>query len=355
MNKFEFGKKSAILFVLICIAASCTGCAAFGQNKSKTAVREIFAMDTYMTVTCYGENAEAAAAAACDEINRLDALLSTENESSELSMLNRDKKAELSGETVELLEQAVEYAEETEGAYDPTVYPLMKLWGFIGKSYNVPSETAIKSTLNSVDYQNIRIEENIVSIADGQGVDLGGIAKGYTSSKIMNIFKEYELDGGIVNLGGNVQFFGSKPDGSRWTCGIRSPFEDSRAKDVLGTLELEDKAVITSGGYERYFNDSASGEKYHHIIDTKTGYPAKSDLLSVTIVASDGTQGDALSTALYAMGKDRAVEFYRSSSCDFDIILVDSDENVYVSEGIYNDFDSALKTFEVAKVPINTD
>ena len=174
-------------------------------------------------------------------------------------------------------------------------------------------------------------------------IDFGGIAKGYTSSRIMDIYKDNGITSGLVNLGGNVQALGTKTDGTKWKIAVQSPDD---TEDYLGILSVQDKAVITSGGYERYFEQD--GVTYHHIIDPKTGYPAESGLVSVTIVSDDGTLADGLSTSLFIMGEEKAADFWREHKDDFDAILMSDDGTLYVTEGLENDF-STERTVEIIR------
>ena len=152
------------------------------------------------------------------------------------------------------------------------------------------------------------------------------------------------MTSGLVNLGGNAQVLGTKPDGSLWRVAVQSPDAED---EYLGVLETKDKAIITSGGYERYFEKD--GVTYHHIIDPSTGYPAENGLISVTIVSADGTLADGLSTSLFVMGKDKAVDYWRTHSDEFDMILLTDDEQLYVSEGIKDSFTSDRDVNIVAK------
>ena len=163
----------------------------------------------------------------------------------------------------------------------------------------------------------------------GMEIDLGGIAKGYTSSRVMEVFKEYGIEHGIVSLGGNVQALGTKKNGKAWRVAIQNPESEL---DYLGVLEIEDKCVITSGGYERFFEQD--GVRYHHIIDPRTGYPADSGIISATIISKDGTLADGLSTSLFIMGLEKAEKYWRANSDQFDFILEDKSGKLYVSEGV---------------------
>lgn len=309
-------------------------------NDTIPASKEFFAMDTYMEVDAYGNNGEKAVAKAEKEVNKLDSILSTGKSTSEISKLNKNKKQVVSADTMSLIKESVKISKETNSAFNPTIYPLMELWGFTTKNYYVPKDNEIKPLLNHMDIDNIKIDErkNEVSFKDSNmKIDLGAIAKGYTSSKIIDIFKENNIKSGMVTLGGNVQVLGKKPDGSLWKVGIQNPIGED---EYLGVLQTSDKAVITSGGYERNF--TKNGKIYHHILDPSNGYPANNGLTSVTIISSDGTLADALSTSLFVMGKDKAIDFYKKSNYNFDFILYSSDNKLIISDGIKDIFSSDL-------------
>jgi thiamine biosynthesis lipoprotein len=224
----------------------------------------------------------------------------------------------------------MEVYDSTGGLFDVTIYPVMKLWGFTDGQYQVPSEEELKETLSLVDASRIRIEGDEVTLQAGQQIDLGGIAKGYASAVVMDVFREYGISSGIVSLGGNVQVLNRKTDGSCWRIGIRDP--QSETGDILATVEAENEAVITSGGYERYFEQD--GNTYIHIIDPRTGYPVEGDLASVTIISEDGMLADALSTSLYIMGFDGAVTYWKSYRETFDMVLVTDGGEIYATDGI---------------------
>lgn len=298
---------------------------------------EAFAMDTYMTVTAYGSNAPEAVGKAIAEINRLDALLSTGNADSEVARLNANGAGTLSEDSAYLFERSAELYESTKGCFDIAIYPVMQEWGFPTGEYKVPGRETLDALLEQADVSQITYDEDTKEISfgkEGMAIDFGGIAKGYTSARIMDIFRESGVSSGMVSLGGNVQVYGKKPDGAPWRVAVQSPDSDG----FLGILEAEDLAVITSGGYERYFEED--GVTYHHIIDPATGYPAESGLTSVTIVCKDGTLADGLSTALFIMGRDEAAEYWREHSDEFDALLLSEDGTLYVTEGIADQVES---------------
>ena len=294
--------------------------------------KDLFAMDTYMTLTAYGEHAQEAVDKAAERVEELDALLSTGDENSEIYQLNQSGEATLSEEGGYLVERALELYQKTDGAFDIAIYPVMQAWGFPTQEYHVPDDATLKEKLALADASKVNYDKDTRKISfdqDGMEIDLGGIAKGYTSSQIMQIYQDCGVTSGLVNLGGNVQALGCKTDGSKWRVAIQSPDD---TEDYLGILEIENQAVITSGGYERYFEED--GVTYHHIIDPATGYPADSGLISVTIVSDDGTLADGLSTSLFIMGEEKAAQFWRENSDEFETIMETSDGKLYVTEGI---------------------
>lgn len=348
-------KNKIAVAILLTVVLAVTGCGSGGSDATENTTasqeginsdlksanessQEVFAMDTYMTVTAYGKNAKKAVDASIEEIKRLDALLSTGDEDSEIAKLNVNKSATLSEDGGYLVQRGIELSTMTDGAFDIAIYPVMQEWGFPTKDFKVPDDATLKELLkladvSKIDYDNKSRE---ISFEDaGMEIDLGGIAKGYTSSRIMDIFKEYDVDSGLVNLGGNVQTYRTKTDGSKWRVAVQSPEDESQ---YIGVVDVSDKAVITSGGYERYFEQD--GKIYHHIIDPATGYPAESGLKSVTIVSDDGTLADGLSTSLFIMGKDKACEFWKAHSDEFDFVLLTDDDSMYISEGIADDYSS---------------
>ena len=315
------------------------------DGEVQQASKKIFAMDTYMTITCYGDKCSEALDAAVEEVERLDALLSIGSEDSEVSLLNSQGSLQLSDDTLKIVQTAIAVSEKTGGLFDITIYPVVQLWGFTGGGEkSIPDEDSLREELKNVGSSRLSLERDVLTLGDGQQVELGGIAKGYTSDRLMEIFEEYELVSAFVSLGGNAQIYGLKPDGTMYKCGIVDPNNAETRTSYLGTLTSRDQAVITSGAYERCFVGE-DGKTYHHIIDPRTGYPAESGLKSVTIVAESGILADALSTSVYIMGLDEAEEFWRNSGYEFDMILMTDDNTIYITEGIQDNFTS--KKYEV--------
>ncbi|MCI6732817.1 MAG: FAD:protein FMN transferase [Lachnospiraceae bacterium] len=311
------------------------------QSSSQLSSRqEIFAMDTYMTLTGYGENCEEAVSAAIEEIERLDELLSVGKENSEISAINTNGNGKVSEDTEIMLKESLSLYETTEGAFDITVYPLMEAWGFTSDDFHVPESGEIEAILKTVDSSAIKYDpaSKTIELDDGQGVDFGGIAKGYASGRVMEIFEQYDLTSGMVSLGGNVHCYSTKTDGSLWRVGIVKPDSVESDTDILGVVSVKDKAVITSGGYERFFEDEETGKTYHHILDPETGYPAESGLISVTIVSENGMLADGLSTSLFIMGLEKAENYWQQYGDTFEMILMDENGTVYITEGLKQNF-----------------
>ena len=315
-----------LVFLGGCGQASAPSVSSAGTDSQSI---DLFAMDTAMTLTAYGDHAGEALEAAKSEIERLDALFSISSESGDIYALNRDHAATLHEDTRALLSRALEVSASTGGIFDCTIEPVMDAWGFTTQNYRVPSADELQQLLTRVDYKQVQQNGSDVSIPADVQVDLGGIAKGYTSDRIMQVFADNGVTSGIVSLGGNVQALGCKPDGSKWRVAVQDPNDEG---ENFAVVEIADEAVITSGGYQRYFEDN--GRTYHHIIDPRTGTPADSGVISSTIISHDGTLADGLSTSLFIMGVDDALDYWRAHSDEFDAILMDENGTVYVTDGI---------------------
>lgn len=330
-------KKTASIILMIAafgIAAGCIIQSFQMHGSSQVCKKQLFAMDTYMTFEAHGVHAEEAVDAAIEEVKRLDALLSTGSVSSEVYGINLTGQGFVSEDTARLLRRAEEIYESTGGLFDITIYPVMELWGFPSKSYHVPTEAQLQRVLPSVGFDKLSFDGEQLLLSEGQKIDFGGIAKGYASGKVIEIFKSYGIEDGIVSLGGNIQTIGVNQEGLPWNIGIRDPKGDQN--DILASVRISGQAVVTSGGYERYFEED--GNTYIHIINPKTGYPADGDLVSATIISEDGALADAMSTAVYLMGLEKAKDYWRAHCEEFEMILMTEDGNIYVTEGISENF-----------------
>jgi thiamine biosynthesis lipoprotein len=235
------------------------------------------------------------------EFQRIENLLSKYNPDSEVSRLNKFGKLRVSPETFYVIKKSQEFYQQTNGAFDITVASLVDLWGFTDKKYTLPDKEDIKKTLEFVGSDKIILHEenNLVEFkTPGMKIDLGAIAKGYALDCAIKKLKENNLKSCLINAGGQISALGDK-FGKPWRIAIRDP----RTNDFKGYLEVKDKSVATSGDYEQYF--VKDNQRYSHIFNPKTGYPADSDVISVTVIAQDGLTADALSTAIFVLGKER--------------------------------------------------
>lgn len=331
------------LLLCLCMLAACAGGgeqneqAASGEQAKLT--KEVYAMDTVMDLTIYGFHKEGKALSetelgevmnqAVALINRLEGLFSVTKQDSDIAKINAagGKPVTVADETYDLLQKCLHYSDITDGMFDISIYPLVKLWGFTTGEYHVPTEQEIRKVQDQIDYKKIRLSDgNNVQIEEGMQIDLGAAAKGYLSQKLMDLFRTEGIESAIVSLGGNVQAMGKKEDGSLYNIGLVDPADGT---SIYGTLEVEDRAVITSGIYQRYFEKD--GQTWHHIMDKGTGKPADNGLASVTVVTADGSTGDALATALYVMGEEKAVE-YQKKHPEIEIILIRKDGSLWQSD-----------------------
>lgn len=321
--------KNWLSAALLSAAFLLTGCSGAPAQEPETAT--FFAMDTAMDFTVYGD------AALLDEaetlIGSLEEQVSVTDEHSDIYAIDHTGSGSLSGNAAELMEQALELCRRTGGALDISVYPIVRAWGFTTGSYQVPDEETIQSLLPLVDYTQIQYDAatGVVTLPEGMEIDLGSVAKGYAGQLAAQMLREHGVQSALLNLGGNVQTVGAKPDGSPWQIGIKDP----QGEDAMMVLSVEDQAVVTSGGYERYFEQD--GQTYWHIMDPSTGHPADSGLLSVTIVGDEGVVCDGLSTALFVMGLEKAADLWAQSG-DFEAVFVTASGEVYITEGLRDHF-----------------
>ena len=334
-------KRLCALLLAALLAAGITGCGTMDPDEAAESI-QVIAMDTAMIFTAYGANSTKATYAAEAEAYRLEALLSRTEEESPVAQLNSQGTAQVDAELWALIETALDYTAATDGAFDITVAPVLLAWGFTTDEYQVPSQAELDTLLPLVGPEHIRsLGENgdgtvTVELDPGTQIDLGAIGKGYASDRVAAIFREYEIPRGLLRLGGSVLAIGDRPDGAAWRVGIQDPKDPDSADAFAAVLNLTDAYAVTSGSYQRYFEQD--GKTYHHIIDPATGYPAESGLASVTIV-TDGTDGngtlcDALSTALFVMGEEKALDFWRSGVYDFQMVLVTEDDRVVLTDGL---------------------
>ena len=330
-----------------------SGCAAL-SGEAEPAQVQFFSMDTVMSIRVYDGGGEDAIQAARQEVERLDKLLSRTTTDSEISALNSHAGdgtlVSMEPEVIQLLAFAQSISQLLPGDFDITIAPVMDAWGFTTEEQHVPSDAALSAAMALVDSSLLTVDEEASAARlerAGMEVDLGAVAKGFAASRAEAVLREYDVTSALVDLGGNITAIGGKLDGSPWQVAVKDPQNTSEA---LCVLSLSDQTASTSGGYERYFEQN--GVIYHHIIDPKTGYPAQSGLLSVTVVSSNQLLADALSTALFVAGEEDALAFWRSRD-DFELVLCTEDNRVIVTEGLEAGYRPAGEergyTYEIAR------
>ncbi len=323
MKKRILGALCALILLIAVILSSCA------STEPRSASFQ--SMDTLMTVKVYGGDKDL-----CDRLQQrvteLDALLDATDENSDIYQLNQNGKADVSNDTAALLERSLQLSEKLDPAFDITIYPAVKAWGFTTGDYRIPDDDELKKLAAKIDDTAVQSDNNTYTLPAGVMLDLGAVAKGYAADQCDAILKEGHADAAVLNLGGTVKLYGKKPDGKRFSVGVADP--DNPA-GYFGYLSCEGGVVATSGGYERYFE--RDGKRYIHILDPATAKPVENGIQSVTICCDDGTAADALSTALFVMGLDKATAYYRAHP-DFDFIILTDDHSVYLTEGVYDEF-----------------
>lgn len=330
INKIIF---MPIIFLVFTAIAGCQPDFS-NKNESKYSEKTIFALDTIISLKIYDNISETQLNAAENKITQLESLLSVTSETSDVTNLNQNSGLEvsISEDTLKVLDTANQVSDLTDGALDISVYPLVKLWGFTTSENHVPNQNQINQALQKVDYTKIQFDKNKKTARLGVDtqIDLGAVAKGYISEQLKDFLKQNNIKSAVLSFGGNIQTIGTK-NGEPWKIGIKYPLTN----ESFAVLQEEEIAVVTSATDQRYFEQD--GKMYHHIIDPKTGYPVQNGTFSATVICDSGTKADALSTALFVMGIEKAKKLYQNSS-DFEFVILDDNNNVYVTSGLKDKF-----------------
>lgn len=325
----------------LALLLSLSGCRSNVRECSTT----IFAMDTVMTLTVYGDGERIGGQEALDEmvetIYLLESRQDATREDSEIARLNQSggEPVPLSGETADLLGQALELCALTGGALDITSYPAVDTWGFTTGEYRVPSDPELEELAGRIDYTQVQLGSSgellpTATLTSDVELDLGAVAKGYAGEQLAAYLKRAGITSALLDLGqSSIQTVGIKPDGSPWRVGIQDPAGDS----YLGVLELTDQAMGTSGSYQRYFEEN--GVRYCHIMDPDTAAPVRSGLASVTVVGDSCMVCDGLSTALFVMGVETGTQFWREHpELSFQALFITEEGQIYLTEGLADSF-----------------
>ncbi len=315
-------KKFLPVFLILIFLTSC---------KAAKTSDSFSAMNTFMTVSVYApaKKGKVLCKKIHSRIDELEAVLSTTLLESDVHKLNNKKQLDfpVNKDLLTLLDFSREINKQTFGAFNPALYPVIREWGFTTGNYKIPDSSRLETLLANTDFSKIIFDENKVLLEFGMELDFGAVGKGYACDQAIEILKSNGVQSALLYFGGNIQTLGTKPDGSLWRVGIKNPWNN----DSAVSLKVESKAVVTSGGYERFFE--LDGKRYIHIFDPKTGRPSQNDLESVTIVCESGTYADALSTALFVMGKEKAVEWWKTHQ-NFDFVLLTKERALVYSCGL---------------------
>lgn len=324
----NFNRCILLIVFLSCIFVLCS-CKPRTEPFSKTG----FYFDTVVTITLYDKKDSAYIDGAFELCSQYEQRFSRTIADSEISRLNADGQLRnADSTTIDIVTTALHYSQLTSGAFDISIAPLSILWNFTGENPSVPAAASIAAARKSVDYTQISVSQDTITLQQGMAVDLGGIAKGYIADAIKQYLQAQGVTQGIINLGGNILTFGGKPDGSPFKLGIQYPYAASG--QTIASFEAADCSLVSSGCYERYFEEN--GVQYHHILNPKTGYPVENDLLSVTILSESSAAGDALSTACYVLGKEKATQLLQTLD-GIEAVFVDKDYKISVTDGLSYD------------------
>lgn len=325
-----FHLRAALLVVLIMLLLA--ACGKQQERLLKVTRTSLHTITSMTVVTSNEQQAQQAIDAAYRELERLGQMLNFYADDSELASINKNagiRPVKVSPETFDVIQKAVFASENTEGAFDATVGPLVKLWDF--KKGVIPDKDDIEELLDQVGYKNIVLDASAQTVylkEEGAQIDLGGILKGYAADKASLVLQKNGLSSGIVTVGGEVRAFGNKPDGAPWIVGIQNPRQKGPNDEVIATIALSNRSISTSGDYIKFFEKD--GVRYHHILNPKTGYPAE-QCGSVTVIANDGITADGFSK-IFVLGPEKGLKI--AKKVGFDAIFIDCNGKISMSEGL---------------------
>jgi FAD:protein FMN transferase len=307
-------------------------------NRTEKYEKTFPALGTMNVISASGKNSRQAVAAACERVMEIHGRMSVYEKGSDVARINENSglgAQKIHPDTFSLLKRSLEFSEQSGGAFDITVRPLTQLWGFGKKLNHVPDKDEIQKALPLVNYRDLLLDGKGCTAhlrKAGQSIDLGGIAKGYAADEVRRILQEHGVINALINLGGNIVAMGRREDCTPWRIGVQNPLSDRG--EYIGTLEASDQTIVTSGSNEQFF--IRDGVRYHHIIDPRTGYPAYSGLMSVTVVCSSSTDADALTTAIFVSGISDSMNLLKSA--DAQAIFVMQNKDLFLTEALRNTF-----------------
>lgn len=331
--------KNLFFLMLLIFITTLIGCNKNQASTSELLSRTELFMGTVIKIILYDSNDSTILDKAFDRISEIESLVSINESGTELDKVNDlagISPVEVTSTTYEIVEKGLEYSKLSNGGFDITVGPLVKLWNIGLDDAKVPTQEEIDSVLPLIDYNLLELNEKDHTIFlknKGMMIDLGSIAKGYAADEISRILTENNVNSAIIDLGGNIYAHGIKPSGQDWNIGIQNPF--STRGDIIGVLKVKNKTVVTSGIYERYIEKD--GVKYHHLLNPDTGYPFENNIAGVSIVTDKSIDADALSTTVFAKGLEEGLKFVETLP-SVDAIFITKDNKVYITNGIRDSF-----------------
>ena len=335
MNKF----KTLLLSLVLIITTLLTSCAKENDKNTDPISRTELFMGTVVRITIYDSTDESILDKAFNRVAEIESLVSINEDGTELDEVNANSGLQpiaVSDTTYTIVKKALEYSKLSNGDFDLTIGPLVKLWSIGLEGEKVPTQEEIDSVLPLINYKNVELDDNNKTIylkEKGMIIDLGSIAKGYAADEISKILTENNVNSAIIDLGGNILAHGMKKSGDLWKIGIRNPHTDKGG--IIGILKVKNKTVVTSGIYERYIEKD--GVQYHHLLNPNTGYPFDNNIAGVSIITDKSIDADALSTTVFAKGIDEGLKFVESLD-NVDAIFISKDDKVYITSGIKDSF-----------------
>lgn len=339
--------KVALAMLAVSLCVICASCRLLSSDTEYVS-RSYLMMDTVIEIKLQCDREVAAPVFdRCGEImTDIEQALSRTLPESTVSQFNAAGKVTPDAETAAVLRMALEISDKTDGAFDPTVEGVVSLWDTCAAENRLPTEAEMRERLAHVGAEKLILSEDVLTRADPDTtIDLGAIGKGYAIDRVVAYLESTDIPGGVVSFGGNIAVFGAKQSGEPYRIGLRDP---QNTTGVVGYLQMPSGVISVSGDYERYV--SIGGERYHHILDPATGYPTTNGLHSVAVICENGALADALSTALFVMGKERAMAFYRAEIYDFEAIFV-TDDAVLLTDGLASSDRFELASDRYALIP----
>ena len=324
-------KKLHYFLLTTCLIFTCTFTSACSKNPEPVSKTGYY-FDTIVTITLYCQNADAYIDDCFDMAEKYENLFSATKEGTDIYNLNHNngEALTLDSETIDLITAGIQYAKDSNGAFDLSVGELSSLWQAGIKTKEFPEKDAIEKALHTISWDNIKVDGNTVRLENDAQIDLGGIAKGYIADKMKEYLLSQGVTSGLINLGGNVLAVGPKnSDSPSYNIAIQKPFSDDG--EPIASVKITNQSVVTSGTYQRYFEKD--GTIYHHILDLSTGYPCENGLDSVTIICNKSIDGDALSTTVFLMGLKDGMNYVENLS-DTEAIFITDSGKIYTTSGM---------------------